>query len=166
MVSNRFGKENFNHRCSKKEMVMKMHVNRNRHIKKQAKHSDLGENGPGITVVRCPHARTCRFSGAQSKQVRTRCRGVLCRVNHWEACLIIGFKCQWLRKQILVEVKGNEIRYISRHSSEHQEVLPRLKQLSCQVCEHRVLDYHVIYGDAIIDVKCSRDGHLSSYSIK
>lgn len=137
-----------------------------KNVKKPEQGSALLKNGPGITIVRCPHLITCRFGELQSKQARKRCRGVLCRVNHWEACLVIGFKCQWLRKRILVEVTGNVIRDIPWNSIEHQEIRPRLKQLFCKECEHRVLDYFGIYGDAIIDVKCGRDGYLSSYPIK
>ena len=124
------------------------------------------ENEPGLTIVRCPHVKTCRFGERQSKTARIRCRGVLCRINHWEACLVIGFKCQRSKKSILLEVTGDTIRHLPWDSSEHQEVLPRLRPLSCQTCAHRVLDYHVVYGDAIIDIKCRRDGHLSSHPIK
>jgi hypothetical protein len=67
----------------------------------------LAENEPGITTVRCPFLKTCRFGAMKAKQARVRCRGVLCRVNHWESCLVIGYKCERLRKRILVEVKGN-----------------------------------------------------------
>ena len=126
----------------------------------------LAENEPGITTVRCPFLKTCRFGAMKAKQARVRCRGVLCRVNHWESCLVIGYKCERLRKRILVEVKGNAIRHIPWNSSEHQDLLPRLRQLFCEACERRVLDYHVIYGDAIVDVKCSHDGQFSSHPIK
>lgn len=145
-------------------MVIVMTHIKNKKGKKLA--SEQIKNGAGITIVRCPHFGTCQFGGMQSKLARYRCRGVLCRVNHWEACLLIAHKCQWLRKRILVEVKGNEIRYIPRESSEHQDVLPRLKQLCCQECGHRVLDYYVVYGNAIIDVKCTRNGYVSSHAIK
>lgn len=128
--------------------------------------SKLLKNELGITIVRCPHLRTCRFGGLQSKEARVRCRGVLCRINHWEACLLIGYKCQWLGKRILVEVTGDAIRHLPWESHEHQDMLLRLKQLCCQECGHRVLDYYVVYGEAIIDVKCSSDGHVSSHSIK
>lgn len=135
-------------------------------LKKPDQGSDPIKNGLGITTVRCPHLRTCRFGEMQSKKARARCRGVLCRVNHWEARLLIGFKCQWFRKQILVEVNGSEIRHIPRNSSEHQDLLPRFKQLFCEVCQHPVLEYHVVYGDAIIDIKCRHDGQFSSHPIK
>lgn len=106
-----------------------MHGKIKRHVKKQVQDSGLTKNGLGITIVRCPHLRTCRFGEMQSKQARLRCRGVLCRVNHWEACLVIGFNCQWLRKWILVEVKGNAIRHIPRNSIEHQDVLPQAQSV-------------------------------------
>lgn len=145
-----------------KEVVIIMHSKRN----KKKQDNGVTENEPGITIVRCPYLSTCRFGGRQAKQARTRCRGFLCRVNHWESWLVIGFKCQWMRKPILVEVKGDAIRQIPHNSSEHQEVLPQLKQLHCQSCKHRILDYYVVYGDANIDVKCSRDGLFSSHFIK
>lgn len=149
-----------------KDLVIEMNIKIKRNVKKPDQRSDLVKNRSGITVVRCPHLRTCRFGEKQSKQARIRCRGLLCQVNHWEACLVISFKCPWLRKRIMVEVKGNDIRHIPRNSSEHQEVQPRLEQLFCQECKHWVLDYNVVYGDAIIDMKCRRDGHLSSHPIK
>jgi hypothetical protein len=143
-----------------------MHIKSKGNKKKSDQDDDRLENGPGMTIVRCPHVKTCRFGERQAKQARNRCRGVLCRVNHWEACLIIAFKCQRLRQQIMVEVKGHAIRHITRNSTEHQEAQRRIKQLFCKVCKHRVLDYYVVYGDANIDVKCHRDGHLGSHFIK
>lgn len=145
---------------------MKMPYKKKRNVIKPDQGLDLVKNEPGITIVRCPHLRTCQFGEKQSKKARIRCRGLLCQVNHWEACLLISFKCLWLRQRIMVEVNGNAIRHIPRNSIEHQEVQPRLEQLFCQACNHWVLDYHVVYGDAIIDMKCCRDGHLSSHSIK
>ncbi len=126
----------------------------------------MTQNGLGITMVRCPHLKTCRFGEKQSKKARARCRGVFCEVNHWESRLVIGFKCQWFRKWILVEVNGNEIRHIPRNSSDYQDLMPRLKPMSCAVCQHPALDYHVVYGEAIIDLKCRRDGLFSSHLIK
>lgn len=124
------------------------------------------KNQPGITIVRCPYLRSCKFGDLSAKKDRRRCRGVFCQVNHWEACLVIAHKCQRLRKQILVEVTGQVVRHLPRESDEHQDLLIRLKQLCCQECGHRVLDYCLIYGEAIIDVKCGRDGHVSSHTIK
>jgi hypothetical protein len=166
MVSSRIGSKILTIGVMKKEVVMKGYKKSSKTVKARNQGSDPLENGPGVTIVRCPHLKTCQFGEVRPKFARNRCRGVVCQVNHWEACLLMVFKCPRQAKRIMVEVKGDEIRHIIRHSSEYQEVLPRLNQLFCQECEYPVLDYCIVYGDAILDVKCRRDGHVSSHSIK
>lgn len=144
---------------------MKVHNKRSVAVKKK-QDSDPLKSEPGVNLVRCPHLKSCIFGEQKSKKARNRCRGVLCLVNHWESCLLVACKCSRLKKQFLMEIKGDEVRHIPGDSPEYHAVQPRLEPLPCNNCDHRVLDYYVVYGEAIVDVKCCHDGHLGSYPIK
>ena len=125
-----------------------------------------GTAAASMAAVHCPHYHDCSFGATRKRKSTPHCYGKLFGVSQNDSSLIVCYKCNLGSRKMLMVIREGKARHVQAETDAYRQLIKLMQPGHCHRCQRRILDYHHLYGDVVLAIKCNQDRYEGLYTLE